>query len=219
MKLNEHRWGEGDRRVLLIHGIGSSGATWWQIGEGLEDATVIAPDLRGHGESPAGDDYSATAYASDLGDGYDLVVGHSLGGLVAAYAATRDPGFAKRLLLLDPVLDIEDEPATFAAIDEEADHPETAEQIAAANPHWHPEHARVRAIAGAQANPEAMKRTMRDNSPWRHAQLLERLTIPTHVFLGPMCAGARGNVSSASIPGTGHSLHRDRPELVIDACR
>ena len=43
MELNTHRWGAGRTRVLLIHGICSSGATWWEIAAGIEDATVIAP--------------------------------------------------------------------------------------------------------------------------------------------------------------------------------
>lgn len=56
---------------------------------------MLAVDLRGHGESPDGDVYDPIAYASDvvetagsLGIGLPLVVGHSLGGIVAsAYAA------------------------------------------------------------------------------------------------------------------------------------
>src|SRR5262249_8193932 len=108
MELNTHRWGDGDTRVLLIHGICSSGATWWAIAAGIENATVVAPDLRGHGESPRANDYSAAAFAEDLGSGWDLVIGHSLGGLIAVHAAAHDAGFAKRLILLDPVLDLDD---------------------------------------------------------------------------------------------------------------
>ena len=47
-----HRWGPEPARVLLIHGITSSGATMWRLGEGLAERGVVAPDLRGHGEAP-----------------------------------------------------------------------------------------------------------------------------------------------------------------------
>jgi pimeloyl-ACP methyl ester carboxylesterase len=221
MELNTHRWGDGDTRVLLIHGICSSGATWWEIAAGIEHATVVAPDLRGHGESPRAEDYSAAAFAEDLGSGWDLVIGHSLGGLIAVHAAVHDPGFAKRLILLDPVLDLDDfDGVTHANVDE-ARNPPTARQIARENPHWHPEHARLKALAAQQADPDAVERTMHDNAPWAHSPLADALTVPTLVFAGPMCSPAVGAgnplVETRTVPGTGHSLHRDRPELVLES--
>jgi pimeloyl-ACP methyl ester carboxylesterase len=221
MELNTHRWGDGPNRVLLIHGICSSGATWWEIAAGIEDATVTAPDLRGHGESPRAERYGAADFAGDLGGGWDLVIGHSLGGLIAVHAAAHDPGFAKRLILLDPVLDLDDFDAVTRANVDEAANPPTAEAIARENPHWHPEHARLKALAAHQADPDAVERTMHDNAPWVHSPLADRLTVPTLVFAGPMCAPtlARANphVETRTVPGTGHSLHRDRPELVLES--
>src|SRR3954451_6996441 len=102
--LHAHRWGPEPARVLLIHGITSSGATMWRLGEGLKDRGAIAPDLLGHGESPDSDGYTLADLAHGLGRGYELVIGHSLGGLVAAHASAHDPGFAQRLVLLDPAL-------------------------------------------------------------------------------------------------------------------
>jgi pimeloyl-ACP methyl ester carboxylesterase len=221
MELNTHRWGDGETRVLLIHGICSSGATWWEIAAGIEDATVVAPDLRGHGESPRAERYAAADFASDLGTSWDLVVGHSLGGLIAVHAAVHDPGFARRLLLLDPVLELDDFDAVTAANLEEATNPPSAAAIAAENPHWHPEHARLKALAASQADPHAVERTMRDNAPWAHAPLLDRLTVPTLVFAGPMCSPSLGAanplVETRAVPGTGHSPHRDRPDLVLES--
>jgi alpha-beta hydrolase superfamily lysophospholipase len=52
--LNTYRWGVGnDRKALLVHGLAGSGATWWQIAQGLAASgfEVTAPDLRGHGGS------------------------------------------------------------------------------------------------------------------------------------------------------------------------
>jgi pimeloyl-ACP methyl ester carboxylesterase len=221
MDLNTHRWGDGDARVLLIHGICSSGATWWEIAAGIEDATVIAPDLRGPGESPRAGAYTAAAYAGDLGTGWDLVVAHSLGGLIAAHAAAHDSGFAKRLVLLDPVLDLDDFDAVTRANVDEATNPPAAQAIARENPHWHPEHARLKALAAWQADPDAVARTMHENAPWAHSPLVNALSVPTLLFAGPMCSPAVGapnpHVELRTVPGTGHSLHRDRPELVLES--
>jgi pimeloyl-ACP methyl ester carboxylesterase len=221
MELNTHRWGDGDTRVLLIHGICSSGATWWEVAAGIDNATVTAPDLRGHGESPRAQRYAAADYAEDLGAGWDLVIGHSLGGLIAVCAAAHDPGFAKRLILLDPVLDLDDFDGVTAANVDEATNPPTAPAIAREHPHWHPEHARLKALAARQADPHAVERTMHDNAPWAHSPLAERLTVPTLIFAGPMCSPAVGArnplVETREVPGTGHSLHRDRPELVLES--
>lgn len=220
MKLTMHRWGNGSTRVLLIHGIASSGATWWQIAEGLEGATAVAPDLRGHGESARADRYGAADYASDLDGGWDLVIAHSLGGLIAATAA-QEPGFARRLILIDPVFELDDFDAVTAANVNEVANPATAEQIAAENPHWHPEHARLKALAARQADPRAVRLTMHHNAPWAHAELADRLTVPTLIFGGPMCRPSVGDanplVEFHLIPGTGHSVHRDRPDAVLES--
>jgi pimeloyl-ACP methyl ester carboxylesterase len=221
MVLNIHRWGDGDRRILLVHGICSSGATWQRIAEGIPDATAIAPDLRGHGASPRAERYRAADYAADLGTGWDLVIGHSLGGLIAVHAAAHDPAFAGRLILLDPVLELDDFDAVTAENVREAANPPTAEQIAAENPDWHPEDARLKALAASQADPHAVERTMHDNAPWAHAALLGAIGVPTLLFGGPMAKPGLGAgnplVEHRRIPGTGHSLHRDRPELVLES--
>jgi pimeloyl-ACP methyl ester carboxylesterase len=82
--------------LLLIHGITESHHTWHPLLHQLaEDHHVLAVDLRGHGDSDHSDAYDPLSYAGDvvdtasaLGIGAPLVVGHSLGGVVAtAFAA------------------------------------------------------------------------------------------------------------------------------------
>ena len=149
------------------------------------------------------------------------MIGHSLGGLIAVHAAAHDPGFAKRLILLDPVLDLDDFDGVTKANIQEATHPPTAQAIASGNPHWHPEHARLKALAAEQADPHAVERTMHDNAPWAHSPLADRIAVPTLIFAGPMCSPTVGqtnpHVTTRTVPGTGHSLHRDRPELVLES--
>lgn len=102
--------GDGGPVVLLLHGIASSSATWEAVLPGLgRHATVIAPDLLGHGQSakPAGADYSLGAHAGGLRDllvalGHDraTLVGHSLGGGIALQMAYQYPERCERLALV-----------------------------------------------------------------------------------------------------------------------
>src|SRR3954469_21692921 len=95
--------------VLLLHGIGDSSASWVPLMRPLaERYTVIAPDLLGHGESakPRAD-YSVAAYANGMRDLLTMldvervtVVGHSLGGGVAAQFAYQYPERCERLVLV-----------------------------------------------------------------------------------------------------------------------
>jgi pimeloyl-ACP methyl ester carboxylesterase len=95
--------------VLLLHGISDNSETWLPVMEQLaEHHTVVAPDLLGHGASdkPRAD-YSVAAFSNgmrDLLDVLDLgrvtVVGHSLGGGVAAQFAYQYPERAERLVLV-----------------------------------------------------------------------------------------------------------------------
>ncbi len=95
--------------LLLIHGIGDSSDTWRPVVEQLaEHYTVIAPDLLGHGrsEKPRAD-YSVAGFANGMRDllsvlevGRVTVVGHSLGGGVAAQFAYQFPDRCERLVLV-----------------------------------------------------------------------------------------------------------------------
>ncbi|MGO9027312.1 MAG: alpha/beta fold hydrolase [Acidimicrobiales bacterium] len=95
--------------LLMIHGIGDSSATWRTVMPDLaRDHTVIAPDLLGHGASdkPRGD-YSVAGYANAMRDLLTVldidqvtVIGHSLGGGVAAQFAYEYPDRFERLVLV-----------------------------------------------------------------------------------------------------------------------
>lgn len=83
--------------LVLIHGLTDSSATWGPIPELLASAyRVTTLDLRGMGASGSSDDYAAFGMVRDVTAVVQaahitnpLVVGHSLGGIVAtAYAAS-----------------------------------------------------------------------------------------------------------------------------------
>jgi pimeloyl-ACP methyl ester carboxylesterase len=95
--------------LLLIHGIGDSSDSWRPVVEQLaEHHTVVAPDLLGHGrsEKPRAD-YTVTGYANGMRDLLSVleidratVLGHSLGGGVAAQFAYQFPERCERLVLV-----------------------------------------------------------------------------------------------------------------------
>ncbi len=95
--------------LLLIHGIGDSSDTWRPVLDRLSrNYTVIAPDLLGHGrsEKPRAD-YTVTGYANGMRDLLSVleidratVVGHSLGGGVAAQFSYQFPERCERLVLV-----------------------------------------------------------------------------------------------------------------------
>ena len=95
--------------LLLIHGIGDSSDSWRPVLEQLaEHHTVVAPDLLGHGrsEKPRAD-YTVAGYANGMRDLLSVleidratVLGHSLGGGVAAQFAYQFPERCERLVLV-----------------------------------------------------------------------------------------------------------------------
>jgi pimeloyl-ACP methyl ester carboxylesterase len=95
--------------VLLVHGMASSSRTWQRVFPALaEGATVVAPDLLGHGDSAKDHtDYSLGGLATSLRDllvatGHEraTIVGHSLGGGIAMQFAYQFPERTERLILV-----------------------------------------------------------------------------------------------------------------------
>lgn len=96
------------RSVLLIHGMSSSHSTWWRVGPELEARGwhVETVDLAGHGGRPIGAVRSVGALAEDVvtqrPEDRTLVVGHSLGAIVALELVAAHPSYARGVLLEDP---------------------------------------------------------------------------------------------------------------------
>ncbi len=98
--------------LVLLHGIGSQSGSWvYQLAALGSRFRVLAWDAPGYGESeplageaPAADDYagSLAALLDGLGVEHAVLVGSSLGALVAGAFAARWPRRATGLVLLNP---------------------------------------------------------------------------------------------------------------------
>lgn len=104
-------WGDADDPpVLLLHGAGAH-AHWWDalVPFVLPGWRLLAPDLRGHGESDWADPpYLIEQFSEDVGALLDalapepvILIGHSMGGRVAAWFAAHHPERVRGLALLD----------------------------------------------------------------------------------------------------------------------
>jgi pimeloyl-ACP methyl ester carboxylesterase len=112
VKLHYLTVGKGDR-VVLLHGYAETSHMWLPLISKLSDRhTVIAPDLRGFGQSSAPDDgYTKKAMAQDihaliksLGYGSIRLVGHDIGLMVAYAYAAQYPDDVDRLVLMEAFL-------------------------------------------------------------------------------------------------------------------
>ncbi len=99
--------------VVLVHGLGGSHLNWELLAPLLTDrARVLAVDLPGFGRTePLGRSAAVPANVAVL-DGFlravagpgVVLVGNSMGGMVALLAAARSPESVARLVLVDPAL-------------------------------------------------------------------------------------------------------------------
>ena len=104
---------EGDgAAVIALHGWACDGSDWnWLAADLVADHRVVVPDLRGHGASTHrhGQRYTPRLFAADtlrlienLGLRDVVIVGHSLGTIVASVFAADHADLVSALVLVDP---------------------------------------------------------------------------------------------------------------------
>ena len=107
--------GEGEV-ILLLHGLGSTKADWdLQMESFSRDFRIIAPDLRGHGNSSKPKDMEAYGIPlcaedmklllDDLGVSKCMVVGFSMGGAIAFQMAVKYKGLVSKLVIVNTAPD------------------------------------------------------------------------------------------------------------------
>jgi pimeloyl-ACP methyl ester carboxylesterase len=237
--------------AVLVHGVTSSSRTWWRVGPALarRGMRVLAVDLRGHGASPrpvAG--LAAADLAADVAETVadvagspgavppvDLLVGHSLGALVALELVTARPGFARRLVLEEPpgpnsvdwvgLADSMEVDRRRAVDDPEA----LRRDLEAENPAWPPGEAERRVADLADCNAAAIAAALRPGVAFDLAGLLAAVRLPTLLLLadearGSSLAGvdrkaavaALGNGAARVLPAA-HSVHREALDAWLHA--
>jgi pimeloyl-ACP methyl ester carboxylesterase len=138
-------------------------------------------------------------------------------------------GSTHHLLLLDPVFDIPDSDFEAVLADQllEIDANAGAEDYEADHPDWHPEDRFHKAVGARATSPFVIEQCLRDNAPYHHLGLLEELVVPTRILRADPTVGTMSLVKSfdritnpvvthIQIDGAGHSIQRDRPDLVIE---
>ena len=113
--------GRGGAPLLLIHGWPETKRIWWRNIGALAEAgfEVVAPDLRGFGDSDLASDnfYDVSAYSLDmyalmhdvLGHERCAVAGGDLGGVILYDLALRYPGFVDRLCFFNTLVPLTNE--------------------------------------------------------------------------------------------------------------
>lgn len=103
---------ENDRHILFIHGLGSSADRWLDIPERLSKRFhTIALDLPGFGKSSKSStiEYTIQSFRDTIFeflneisiDGKTSIIGHSLGGYIAAEVAIENQDLLEKLVLID----------------------------------------------------------------------------------------------------------------------
>jgi pimeloyl-ACP methyl ester carboxylesterase len=233
-------------RVVLLHGMMSTGATWWRIGPALAGRgwVVDALDLPGHGDWPPTGrpldlDRLVDGIAGRLGGPADLLAGHSLGAATAVALAGRRPGTARAVVLEDPPSGPDDQGRLLLAAGVEADARTVRRDRARlvrrereANPAWADEDVEHSVDGIAAADAAAVAGGLRAELTWDLPALVAAVRVPLLVLAarGGFAEGgsalqgpARAAVRALLPPDRfvvldgGHCLHRDLPDRWLAA--
>jgi pimeloyl-ACP methyl ester carboxylesterase len=123
LKLHFWDWGNnGKPNLILVHGGMDHARSWDRVAEAfMDDFRVLAPDLRGHGDSSwaLGSMYSIAEYVLDLSALADIVgrfplylVGHSLGAAIVLQYAGIFPDRVKKVVAIEGIAPPPGKPAS-----------------------------------------------------------------------------------------------------------
>jgi pimeloyl-ACP methyl ester carboxylesterase len=241
-----HHGSAARAKLVLLHGAGANAHWWDPLASRLaERFHVVALDFRGHGDSDFPEQLRAGAFSDDLDALLQhlsapgaILIGHSLGAHVALEHAARS-GETPALILLDLTRGASRtrKRATRLALSLRLDYPSREQAIKRfrflpAAAHADEETRRRIAAHSVRRQPDGRYGFKFDprwfGVPGRGQPELGEVRCPTLLLRGEESAlltreGALEIVSAipdarlVEIPGAGHHVHIDRPDLVLEA--
>ncbi|HLK92626.1 MAG TPA: alpha/beta hydrolase [Polyangia bacterium] len=228
--------------LILLHGLIGSGACWTPVARALEaDCDVLMPDARGHGRSSTPthgyryDDLASDAlgFIRALGLAAPIVLGHSMGGMTAAVAASRGAGLIRGVILVDPTFltperqrevyesDVAEQHRRLLAVDRG----ELLAQQRARQPHRSPELIELLVEARLQTRMSAFEVLRPPNPDYR--KLVRAIDVPGLLVIGdaPVVSletareleTLNPRLRVEQIAGAGHGVPYDQPERLAAA--
>jgi pimeloyl-ACP methyl ester carboxylesterase len=244
VRLRTYAWpNPGRPRALLLHSLAAHGHWWDWVAPLLAGRfDVLALDFRGHGgseHSPDGrygfDDYveDVAAVLATLGGDPPLLIGHSMGGYIAARLAAHHPGRIAGVVITDILTSWPEDFARFARRQAERPTPEfvSAEaagerfKLAPPDARTPPERVRHLGEVGVVAQPAggftyAFDRRVFLHPPVDPWPFLGRIEVPALVVHGEhspiMSVPSAGQVASAMPSGEAATLAGAHHHLVVE---
>jgi pimeloyl-ACP methyl ester carboxylesterase len=228
--------------VLLLHGMQSNRATWWRVGQDLADLgwRVLTVDLLGYGGRVGPRSATVETMANDVlaqvhGQRVDLIVGYSLGAIVGLKVVALRTGRVRGVALEDPPaangsLDLDGLAARLEA-EVARSHADPSAEVAGllqAHPLWAADDARRLVESRRRLDVDQIGAFLRTNH-WDLPELVAASPVPVHLITAARESDSalhepdRGTLLSTLPPervsriAGGHTLHRDRPALWLNA--
>jgi pimeloyl-ACP methyl ester carboxylesterase len=229
--------------IVLVHGLGSRATHWLGVARDLaRDHRVVLAELPGHGLAAmpgrlALDDAAVSLgrQMNEYGNDPVVLVGHSVGGLVAAAEALREPSRVRALVLVETALRPQMPPADRELLLESLDS-EYEATLRAVYESFGRDSMQGAALAreAAGLSQSAMRTWVRIALSSDLSNRARELHVPLLVVLSdrswpedelwPACADSLGytgvsRVEPMRFRGTGHFLMLDQPHNLADAIR
>jgi pimeloyl-ACP methyl ester carboxylesterase len=229
--------------VVLVHGLGSKAEHWLPMARDLaRDHHVVLTELPGHGLAEMPQPLTLEAAARELDRaiteqcrGPVVLVGHSVGGLVAAVEALHEPARVRALVLVETALRPQLEPAERAGLLASLERDYRGTLRAAYVPFGRDSAQGLALFDGAaRLDSTMLKQWIRLAVTEDLSDRIGRLRVPLLVVLSARswpdseswaeCGDVLGyarvkDVLPVRVPGTGHFVMLDRPHLLANLVR
>lgn len=248
LRLHALRWpGSGGRDLVVIPGIttpaASAGSFAWRLAALPGAGDVYVLDTRGRGlseKSPFGT-HRAADYAEDVlalidsaGIDAPVLIGHSMGGRVAATARIQYPGASSGVVIIDPPTSGPGRAPYPIPLDRMLDGVRAARNgtgraaVAAQNPHWGSEQVAERGDWMGMCDESAVVESFAHFHLEAFEPVWKAVPAPALLIVGDkspvvpaatadMLASINPAASLASVPGCGHMVPMDNPDETVAA--